>query len=41
MFPIKESSSPDVPVFRLPYDLPLTKYGPSDVIFVQDYLSDR
>ncbi|XP_014207035.1 probable tyrosyl-DNA phosphodiesterase [Copidosoma floridanum] len=39
-FPIKNSSSPDVPVFRLPYDLPLTRYGSNDEPFVVEFMSD-
>ncbi|KAJ8679346.1 hypothetical protein QAD02_015133 [Eretmocerus hayati] len=39
-FPIKQSSSPAIPVFRIPYDLPLTKYQANDTPFVQDFLSD-
>ena len=39
-FPIKESNDSNVPVFRIPYDLPLTKYQSNDVPFVVDFLSD-
>ncbi|XP_001604652.2 probable tyrosyl-DNA phosphodiesterase [Nasonia vitripennis] len=39
-FPIKTSSSPDIPVFRLPYDLPLTRYRQNDVPFVIDFLAE-
>ncbi|XP_011503580.1 PREDICTED: probable tyrosyl-DNA phosphodiesterase [Ceratosolen solmsi marchali] len=39
-FPIRKSNSSKIPVFRLPYDLPLTQYQPSDTPFVIDFLSN-
>lgn len=38
MFPIKEEE-PGVPVFPIPYDLPLTRYERNDSPFVMEFFS--
>lgn len=36
-FPIQKQESSNVPVFPMPYDLPLTRYGPQDKAFVIEF----
>lgn len=36
-FPIEKQESSDIPVFPMPYDLPLTRYGPQDKAFVIEF----
>ncbi|XP_077278331.1 tyrosyl-DNA phosphodiesterase glaikit [Temnothorax americanus] len=38
-FPIEDEEDPAVPVFPIPYDLPLSRYESSDSPFVSDFLS--
>nr|XP_012232123.1 PREDICTED: probable tyrosyl-DNA phosphodiesterase [Linepithema humile] len=38
-FPIEEEEDPAVPVFPIPYDLPLCRYDSSDKPFVSEFLS--
>jgi len=37
-FPIQEEDDPAVPVFPIPYDVPLSRYRSSDRPFVTEFL---
>ncbi|XP_063986125.1 probable tyrosyl-DNA phosphodiesterase [Diachasmimorpha longicaudata] len=39
-FPIQEPDETGTPPFPLPYDVPLTPYGPKDAIFTCDFFKD-
>ncbi|XP_011315263.1 probable tyrosyl-DNA phosphodiesterase [Fopius arisanus] len=39
-FPIREPDETGTPPFPLPYDVPLTPYGPQDKIFTMDFFSE-